>query len=71
MATQFARFWEGVPEFAIRDGCVVMTWPDGQADAMPLNKMRMLSARLQHTLNDHDYKRAEVIPLPKRKKGRS
>lgn len=63
-----AKFLDEIPEFEIRDGIVKWTWGCGKAKCMPLPAFRIVTARQNKLLADHDARSAEVISIRRNKR---
>jgi hypothetical protein len=61
-----------VPAVAIKDGNLSLAYADGSHFVMPLRIARMMHGRICTALNEHDHRRADVLPFqpekPRRRK---
>jgi hypothetical protein len=62
-------FLDEVPHYSIVDGVMHITSGDFQL-AMPLRKFRLAHARAARVMAEHDAKKGNVVPLPKKRPGK-
>lgn len=62
-------FIDEVPEYEIRDNIMYIQLADGRAIAFPLRSFRLGMARAAKALATYDSRKAEVLPMRKRKGG--
>jgi hypothetical protein len=63
------EFVEESCEIEIKDGNVIMRWPNGERRSIPLRVFRITHARAEKALRAYDARKGEVVPIKRGRRG--